>query len=143
MRNLALTGAVCALVGFAGAAHAQVNTMPGQIVGNGFNLSPAGQPAGQPVGQPVNMPAENSHMRPYNPNRPYDMFKGSTFSPDQLVAPIPGVAAPSLLEKFNSRLKAMLGPPQSLTPPVQNTGYFPSLTRRNRERAEQRLWRRD
>lgn len=153
MRRLLLAAVVaCAVVW---SANADVNTMPGQVVGNGFTLSKvgsqaapsAGSPVGSQVGRPLNVPADSPNMRRYDPARPYDVFKGTNLSADQLVAPLPGVGGDmTVLEKLYAKLKSIvgLGPPQVAAGTLQtNSTYFPSLTRRNRERAQARLWRRD
>lgn len=147
MRQLLLTaGVVCAVVGFAGRASPQVNTMPGQVVGTGFNSNvnavgtqiPKAAPA---QGRPINLPAESQMLRRYDPSRPYDAFKGTNLSVDQLVAPVPLPNQPSTFDKLSDKLKSVFGVVRAVEP--QGSTYFPSLTRRNRERAEERLWRRD
>jgi hypothetical protein len=80
-------------------------------------------------------------MRRYDPNRPYDVFQGTNLSPNLLAAP---VTVPGGEMSIYDKLKAFLGlgrQPTSMMP--SHSTYFPSLTRRNRERAEERLWRRD
>ena len=145
MRQLWLAaGAVCAL---AGVANGQVNTMPGQVVGTTVNFNatnPVGTKiprAGTPVGQPINMPAETPLLRRYDPNRPYDVFKGTNLSTSQLVAPVVGYGDQSALEKFYDKLKGIVGlaKPADLRAP----NYTPGIGRRNRERAEERMWRRN
>jgi hypothetical protein len=140
MRQLLLAAvAVCA----ATAAFGQVNTMPGQVVGTGVT-TPVGQQiprAGAPVGQPLNLPADSPNLRRYDPNRPYDVFKGTNLSVDQLAAPIPGAGDQSALSKLYDKLKSVVG----MTKPgeMRAPNYTPGIGRRNRERAEQRMWRRD
>ncbi len=142
MRQLVLAvGAVCALAVAANRADAQGTTMPGQIIGNGltYNLNPVGSEisrAAPPAGTPINIPADSPLMRRYNPNDPYAAFQGTTLSPDQVVGPVG--TEQSLLDK----LKSIIGITKVVQTEPRST-YFPSLTRRNRERAEQRLWRRD
>lgn len=147
MRRAALAGVACAVVFLARPGTTQVNTMPGQVVGTGFNLSPVGQSvrkASPPAGQPINLPAESAMMRRYDPNRPYDVFKGTNLSPSQLAAPIEATGPQSVLGKLYGKLKSVVGfGSPKLETPQQRSSYFPSLTRRNRERAEERLWRRD
>jgi hypothetical protein len=148
MRQLWLAaGAVCALAGFANPASGQVNTMPGQVVGttvNFNNLTPVGQKlprVGTPVGQPLNMPAETPLLRRYDPNRPYDVLKGTNLSTSQIAAPVVGIGDQSALEKFYDKLKGIIG----LAKPgeFRAPNYTPGIGRRNRERAEERMWRRD
>lgn len=148
MRRAVLAGVACAVVVLARPGSTQVNTMPGQVVGTGFGLGPVGKPvskAAPPAGQPINLPADSPMMRRYDPSRPYDVFKGTNLSPDQLAAPIEGYGDQSLLSKLYQRLKSVVGfgGPKMVSAPQGNSTYFPSLTRRNRERAEARLWRRD
>ena len=125
-------------------ARAQGPVMPGQVVGTGltYNLAPVGSPvprAAPPAGNPINIPAEHPLMRRYDPNNPYAAFQGTNLSRSQVVAPVAPVgAAQSWLDRFKALL-GTTGLPRSATPST----YFPSLTRRNRERAEERLWRRD
>ncbi|MBA4190548.1 MAG: hypothetical protein C0467_21385 [Planctomycetaceae bacterium] len=144
MRRLMLTaGVVCAVAALTDFAGAQVNTMPGQVVGSGYSTQSVGQPlpkAAPPAGQPIGLPADSAMMRRYDPNRPYDALKGTNLSRDQVRAPIAGMGDQSMW----SQLKVIFGlskPPVQMAP--QNSTYFPSLTRRNRERAEAREWRRD
>jgi hypothetical protein len=149
MRQLMLAaGALCAAGGLVWQASAQVNTMPGQVVGTGFNVSGTVQNVGSAFpraapqgGQPINMPAESAMMRPYDPAHPYDVFKGTNLSTDQLAAPIPGLGDQSMLSKLKDKIKSVLGMTGTSTP--QRPTYFPSLSRRNKERAQERLWRRD
>jgi hypothetical protein len=147
MRQLLLTaGVVCAVAGFAGPASAQVNTMPGQVVSTGFNSNvnavgtqiPKAAPA---QGKPINIPNDSQFLRRYDPSRPYDAFKGTNLNVDQIVAPIPLPNEQSTFDKVSEKLKSVFGVTKAVEP--QRSTYFPSLTRRNRERAEERLWRRD
>ena len=148
MRKLILAGAVCALAVLARPGSTQVNTMPGQVVGTGFDVKSVGQavPRAAPqAGQPINLTADSPQMRRYDPSRPYDVFKVTNLSPDQLVAPIDTNGDQSLLGKLYAKMKSVvgLGGPELRMAPQQRSTYFPSLSRRNRERAEARLWRRD
>jgi hypothetical protein len=149
MRRLTLAaGAACAvvLIGPLGAQNSNDFSMPGQVVG-GYSgpVNPVGQrapsaapPAGLPVGQ-------NALQRPYDPNRPYDQFVGTGIDPSLLRAPLVGpdgreVAPPGPFADFIARVKSVF----VKTPPPQRTiPYAPGISRRNRERAEQRMWRRD
>jgi hypothetical protein len=121
-------------------------TMPGTVVGSysgtvgtvGKRLPDAAPAAGLPI-------TSSPYMRPYDPARPYDMFKGTNIDPKQVLAPLVGpdgkpVEPPDALDKLSAKLKALFtfnkaAPPR---PP-----YAPGISRRNRERAEQRMWRRD
>jgi hypothetical protein len=123
--------------------------MPGQVVGTGVNgnFAPVGQQVKKAVpaaGQPINLPADSGSMRRYDPSRPYDVFKGTNLSPSQVVAPAAGVGDQNLLEKLYGKLKSVVGlAPAGQQVQAPRSTYFPSLTRRNRERAEARRWMRD
>jgi hypothetical protein len=143
MRQFIVGAAVCL---FAGIADAQVNTMPGQVVGTtvNFNTNRVGQQlprVGAPVGQPLNIPADSPLIRRYDPNRPFDVFKGTNISPNQVVAPIVGVGDQSAFEKLYDKLKSIVGLNKQTD--LRAPFYTPGIGRRNRERAEQRMWRRD
>jgi hypothetical protein len=149
MRRLTLAvGVACAvvLIGPLGAQNSNDFSMPGQIVGSfGDNLRPVGSrapsaapPAGQSVGA-------NQFMRPFDPNRPYDQFKGTGIDPSQLRAPLVGpdgreVAPPGPLSDFIARVRSVF---VKNPPPQRTIPYAPGISRRNRERAEERMWRRD
>lgn len=150
MRRLTLAaGAACAAVLIAplGAQNPSDYGMPGQIVGSYTgSVNPVGQraPSAAPAaGLPV---GSNALMRPYDPNRPYDQFVGTGIDPSQLRAPLVGpdgreVTPPGPLADFIARVKAVF----VRTPPPERTiPYAPGISRRNRERAEQRrMWRLD
>jgi len=144
MRRLMLaTGVVCAVAVLTDLAGAQVNTMPGQVVGNGYGTTVVGQPtpkAAPPAGQPLGLPSDTAMMRRYDPNRPYDSLKGTNLSRDQVIAPTGGATNETIWTKVRS-LFGYGKPPVQLAP--QHSTYIPSLSRRNRERAEAKQWRRD
>lgn len=151
-RFLIAAGAACAIM-LAGHAGAQ-NTggfgtsMPGQAVSTyrGGPLSPVGTrlpDAAQPVGQPI--ANAGATQRPYDPSRPYDMFKGTNIDPNSLVTPLIGadgkpVDPPDVLDKLSDRIRSILG---MLKPNPPRPPYAPGISRRNRERAQQQMWRRD
>jgi hypothetical protein len=148
MRQLALAaGAVCALAGFADRAAAQGTTMPGQVVGTGYSLSPAGTAlpkAAPPAGTPIGSPFGSAAMRPYDPSRPYDVFKGTNIDTRNIAAPVVGFGDQSAMSKFFDKLKSVVGIAPSGPPAMAAApGYTPGISRRNRERAEKRLWRPD
>ena len=146
MRRVMLAvGVVCA-VGLTGRGTAQNAGpgMPGQVVGSYTgSVNPIGQrlpsvapQAGLPVGA-------NQNMRPYDPNRPYDMFKGTNFDPSSLVVPLTGpdgkpVTPPDALDRLSDKIKAFF----VKNPPPPPPPYTPGITRRARERNDMR-WRRD
>jgi hypothetical protein len=145
MRQLMLAaGVACAVVAVGELADAQVNTMPGQVVGTGYGLGSVGQavPKAAPqAGTPINLPSNSKMVRRYDPNNPYDALNGTSYSKDQVVAPVTPLS-PLVEHSFLSKMKTILGfdtPSQ----PVPRSTYFPSLTRRNRERNEAKQWRRD
>jgi hypothetical protein len=122
-------------------------SMPGQVVGSGFNLAGS---APQPVGKML-PPAADPLMRPYDPSRPLEMFKGTGISPNQVIAPIsafpplPGQEK-NLIDRLYDRLDSALNvnffsrAPEPVAPPMNVT---PGIFRRNRERLADRMWRRD
>lgn len=153
---LTAVGAACAFGWTGGPATAQLRgpgpgpaagtaPIPGQIVSTAFDLPTAGSPvpmaapqAGTPVGSPL--------MRPYDPSKPLDVFKGTNIDPRSVVTPVsgfPGLATqqPDLLDRLYDKLTAVTQffRPTSPTPPRV---YTPGISRRNKERRE-RMWRRD
>ena len=149
MRQLVLAaGALCA-AGVLAHATAQNQPMPGgQVVSTTFGSTSFQQvgtrfPEAAPrVGQPLNMPDESPLMRRYDPNRPLDMFKGTSIDPQSIVAPVQGIGDQTALERFSAKLKSTFGiTPKGSTPPPPNV--TPGIFRRNRERARERMWRWD
>ena len=121
-------------------------SMPGQVVGSGFNLAgSAPQQVGSklpPVGDPM--------MRPYDPSRPLDALKGTGINPNTVIAPIsafPPVPGPekNLIDRLYDRLDAALSFKFSRTPEpaARPANVTPGIFRRNRERAAAQAWRRD
>jgi hypothetical protein len=152
MRRVALAAGVACAVFLAGSAGAQFNTtstgttMPGQVVGSYTGtVNPVGQrlPAAAPAaGLPV---TSNPLMRPYDPNKPFDAFKGSGIDPKNVIAPLVGpdgrpVEPPDALDKLSAKLKALFTFSSSAP---ERPPYVPGISRRNKERREQRMWRRD
>lgn len=117
-------------------------TMPGTVVGTpvpvGSTFTPVGTNPGTPIGyigsngQPI-----NAGQRP----------AGQMINLNNLAAPLAAPLPPELagsrpkgtLEKLFDRWKEMLG---FSKPDLTTSGYFPGLSRRNRERHKQD-WRRD
>jgi hypothetical protein len=146
MRQLLLAaGVLCAAGVLAHWASAQnQNAMPGQMVGSGFQFNAVGTQfpqAGSKVGQPVNLPPDTPLMRRANPSDPFDVFRGTKLDPKSVAAPFPG-GDKNALERFYDKLKSAVGlsTQPSLPPPQMVT---PGIFRRNRERAQERMWRRD
>jgi hypothetical protein len=149
-RLLVAAGIACAII-LTNSAGAQNPTnpggfaMPGQVVGSyRGQVNPVGQkaPSAAPAaGQPI---TANAMQRPFDPNHPYDIFKGTNIDPNSVVAPLVGpdgkqVVPPDALDKLSEKIKAIWGfaaqaPPR---PP-----YTPGITRRTKERYQQ-PWRRD
>ena len=150
-RHLLAVGVVCAA---AGLAHGQFGApangtgggspvMPGQAVGTGCGFPSAGNPvpkAAPPAGTPL---GSGLSSRPYDPSRPLDVFKGTGIDPKSVVAPIMpmGMKEPNLLDRLYDKLGAVTGFRRPDAPAQAN--YTPGISRRNRERAENRMWRRD
>ncbi len=161
MRRLLAAAAVAVSAGSvaaqSGTATGTVNTaragggvpasMPGQVVGSGFDLAGSTpQPVGkqQPlVGDPLS--------RPYDPSKPLDQLMGTGLSPKNVIAPIsafPPVPGPdrNLIDRLYDRLDATLHvnffarTPEPITRP---TNVTPGIFRRNRERVAAQMWRRD
>ena len=150
MRRFTLAAGVACAVVLANSAGAQFNsptvggtTMPGQIVGTVGSVNPIGQraPAAAPqAGLPI---TANALQRPYDPNHPFDVFKGSNIDPKTVIAPLvepDGKQAqlPDALDRISERIKAFF----IKTPPPPRPPYAPGISRRARERA-QHMWRRD
>lgn len=121
--------------------------MPGQAVSTfrGGQVSSVGQraPAAAPqLGQTV--ASSGVKQQPYDPNRPYDQFKGTNIDPNSLVAPLVGadgkpVGQPDALDVLSDRIRAIFG---VLKPNPPRPAFAPGITRRQSERAKM-LWRRD
>lgn len=132
-------GGLCAL-----SSSAVTQQPSGQVVSNAFTLNPAGTripAAAPPVGSNVGSPT----MRPYDPFRPLDAFKGTNLNPKNVVAPVtglPGTQQPDLLDRLYGKLSAATNflKPSSEKPPQPNV--TPGIFRRNRERHKME-WRRD
>jgi hypothetical protein len=148
MRSLlAAMGAACAVAGTASAQQQQSggSSMPGQIVSRGFNLNPAGMrlPAAAPqAGTHISSPL----TKPYDPNRPLDVFKGTNIDPKSVVAPVsgvPGTQQPDLLDRINSKLGSVTSFFRPASPVQARPMITPGIFRRNRERTMQRNWRAD
>jgi hypothetical protein len=135
--------------GLAGAASAQPPStytvapngaaMPGTPVGTAM-VAPAG------LAIPKAVPAAGTKIAPgptglapsLDPRSP----QGQVIDLTNVVAPYPGMPkpAPTFWDQLQARWDALLGP---ASPPVQSNGWTPGIGRRNRERKEERNWRRD
>jgi hypothetical protein len=122
-------------------------SMPGQVVGNGFGLAGS---TPQPVGTPL--PSVGTPTsRPYDPSRPYDVFRGTGLDTSKMVTPIsafpplPGQEK-NLIDRLYDKLDAFvsINPfARSAEPPPRPMNVTPGIFRRNRERFDDRMWRRD
>ena len=141
-RIIAAVGLACAA---ATPAAAQFS-VPGQPVGSSFDLPQAGSAIPKAAPQAA-MPVGNPLIRPYDPTRPLDVFKGTNLDPKMVVAPVagfPGIGTqqPNLLERLYARFGSITGFfKPTVSDPVPT--YAPGIGRRNRERAKERMWRRD
>jgi hypothetical protein len=145
MRQMVM--AVVAACAVAGPAAAQFNTtsaMPGQVVGSTIPLNPVGSlvpkaatPAGNPIGSPFLKP---------NLGDPLNPFKGTGIDPTNIAAPAMGYPntpfqQPDLFDRLSDKLNSVTA---FFRPaPAPRPTYTPGLSRRNRERAMERNWRRD
>ncbi len=148
MRRVVLAVGVLCAVGVTGRGTAQngaPNAMPGQVVGGyrgqvnpvGKQLPQAAPQAGVPV-------AENALQRPYDPNKPYDAFKGTGIDPKTVLAPLSApdgklIAPPDALDQLSDRIRAIFGGNKAAPP---RPAYTPGVTRRGQLRNEH-MWRRD
>lgn len=145
-------GAACALLMIDSAGAQNGNTgvvgpsMPGQVVSSySGTVGPVGQkaPAAAPqVGAPI---TSSPMMRPYDPNKPYDAFKGTNIDTKLILAPLVGadgqpVKPPGAIDKLTDKLKSLVG--LSSTTPTRPP-FAPGIVRRKKERIEDRMWRRD
>jgi hypothetical protein len=144
---VAAVAAACAVAGTAGGAIAQQNQQAipgGQIVGSSYQLNGSGSmmPRSLP---PVGMPIGSALANP-NSGTPINPYKQPGFDPKLIVAPATGFPGspyqePDLLDKLYDKLgsiTAFFKP----SPPPRPT-YTPGISRRNQERAKERMWRRD
>jgi hypothetical protein len=149
-RLLVAAGIACAIVltNSAGAQNTSNSggfTMPGQVVGSyRTQVTPVGQKAPAAAPQAGQSITANAMQRPYDPNHPYDMFKGTNIDPNSVVAPLVGpdgkqVVPPDALDRLSEKIKTLWGlaKPAPPRPP-----YTPGITRRSKERINH-TWRRD
>lgn len=159
MRHWMAVGAVCALLGQPDRGAAQYGSlgppgstnnlpaaMPGQVVGTTLNLKPAGTAINRAVPARADIKKlENPLMRPYDPSKPYDVFKGTNIDPHSVVAPVAGFPGTgqdtSLFERLANKLGAVTNFFHPSAP--QRPTYTPGLSRRNKQRMMDRTWRRD
>jgi hypothetical protein len=160
MRQLGVAAAVALLAGVAagqsgsfgslgppGSTNSLPAAMPGQVVGTGINLNPAGAQIPRAVASRAEIQKlENPLMRPYDPSKPYDVFKGTNLDPKSVVAPVNGFPMtgqdPNLLQRLYTKIGTVTGFIKPSTPTPRPT-YTPGLSRRNKERMMERTWRRD
>ncbi|HJZ56135.1 MAG TPA: hypothetical protein VKE74_14300 [Gemmataceae bacterium] len=146
MRQIGVAVAVaCAAAQFDATVIAQVPAaMPGQVVGSTYPLNPVGDqiprattPAGTPIGSPFLKP---------NLGDPLNPFKGTGIDPKNIVAPAMGypgtpLQEPDLFDRLSQKLNSVTAFFKPSPPPRPT--YTPGISRRNRERAMERMWRRD
>lgn len=142
-----LTGGVAAgQLGPPGSTNNLTPAMPGQVVGNAINLKAAGAPVSQAVPSRADIKKlESPTMRAYDPSKPYDVFRGTNIDPTSVVAPVPNVPGsgePNMLQRLYTKLGTVTGFITPSAPPTRTT-YTPGISRRNKERAMQRTWRKD
>jgi hypothetical protein len=156
MRLLGGTAAVaCALGLLAGTAGGQAPgannnlppaAMPGQVIGTPLNLNPVGTPVNKAVPSRADLKKLESPLsRPYDPGNPLGVFKGTNLDPKMVVAPVAAMhdlQSPNLLDKLYQKINTSVASFFSPSPAPRPT-YTPGISRRNRERAENRMWRRD
>jgi hypothetical protein len=148
-------GIACAVAGAVGITRAQFNISPqsadtgvmpgGQVVGSSYVLHPAGNQLPQAAPQAGNA-IGNPLTRPYDPSRPLDQFKGTNIDPKNVAAPMSSFPSlqtqnRSFLDKVNERLASVVKFFDPSDPPRPT--WTPGISRRNRERAKQRMWRID
>jgi hypothetical protein len=145
MRQLVLAaGVVCAVAAQLAPAQNQ-SAMPGQVVSSTVQFNRVGTTfpqVGARVGEPLNVPANTPFMRRANLNDPFDAFRGTNLDGKNVIAPVTGLGNQNALERFYDKLKSAVGlaTQDPLPPPPTVT---PGIFRRNRERAKERMWRRD
>lgn len=147
-RLLLTAGFVCAVTGLTGWATAQNASMPGTVVSNttGEQMKLVGNELPQvakPVGRPVNLPDDNPLLRRYDPNNPYDSFRGTNLSVKSVVAPVNGASTavePNMFQQISKSVKSILG---LSTLPSSPRIYTPGIYRRDRERVRERMFVRD
>ncbi|HEX4614136.1 MAG TPA: hypothetical protein VH092_38490 [Urbifossiella sp.] len=154
MRHLLALAATAAT---AGAAAAQFGTATGGVTTSGGGTSMPGQVVGSTPGLAGGTPQPiGTHQpqvgtppgRPYDPSRPLDVFKGTGVDPNSVIAPLspyPSLPAPekNLIDRLYDRLDSVLTfshTPKAVPRPPNVT---PGIFRRNRERVDDRMWRRD
>lgn len=125
------------------------SAMPGQVVStfNGTGQFPRVGQQLPPAAPPAGLPAAGLPGRPFDPTRPYEMFRGTNIDPRSVLAPVIGpdgkpIQPPDALDRLSQKIKDFFsfssGP--SLPPPPN---FAPGIIRRRKERIEERMWRRD
>ena len=142
----AVGGSARAQLGSPGATNDLPAAMPGQVVGTTLPLQPAGTPISRAVPSRADLKKlETPQMRLYDPTKPYDALKQANLLPSDVAAPIaafPNTAQDqTLFDRLGQKLSSVT---HFFTPgaPPRPT-YTPGLSRRNKERAMERMWRRD
>jgi len=135
---------ICALsLGGVGTARAQFTT-PGTPVGTPLSLGNAGAPNAKPVGSPAGAQVGSAPGGvPQSTSQDFSKIDKS-----RLAAPLPnypGIGGePTLWDRTMQRVVAAvhyINPFSTTTQPRPN--WVPGISRRNRERSEERMFRRD
>lgn len=124
-------------------AMAQFST-PGTQVGNGFNLGSAGTKNNPNVGAPAGNQVGNGIGGSIGASQDF-----SNIDPKQLAAPLPqfpGIGgSPTFWDRTKQKVLSIFGATNSTTPSgtVPKPNWVPGISRRNRDRHENRMFRPD
>lgn len=97
--------------------------------------TPVGTQVGSSVGGPIRMPNGETFATPQFPNPITFVPQGRVIDVSQSIAPAQSLMRPqdrSFFQRLRDTLASLI--PFSLNDQPQNTGYFPSLSRRSVER---------
>jgi hypothetical protein len=152
-RNAIALGYTGLLAGLAG-AQVPPPAQPGQVLGSPSPFvmpgTPVGRPLVHPVGVPITPAAPAAGQRvgtgpggipgALDPRSP--MPPGQVIDLKNVIAPYPGQPNPpkSVWDRMVEYWEELLNPPKIMVAPPN---WTPGIGRRNRERAQERMWRRD